>query len=158
MRVTAVLTSRVQASRSGPPRVAELLLVFFEEELRRDPLGGYSSWDSEIGYWLKDRGIESYIPYRHYGEHGGIGNPEHAKVGLGRAHRADALYGPLAFTPTYAGESIIGYWRTRLWARAWGIGRLTVGHFLAWHDFIRLPKLPMIQFALGRLLFLTPPS
>jgi hypothetical protein len=135
-----------------PPKVAELLLEFFQEELRRIPLGKYSTFDSKVGYWLKDRGIESYIPYRHYGEHGGIGNPEHATGGLGRAHRADALYGRLAFTPTYAKGSQFRYWRTRAWARVWGAGRLACGKVLAWHDFARSNRSRMIRFAVGRLL------
>src|SRR5262249_51404342 len=67
-----------------PPRVALLLLQFFDEELKANPLGGYSPFDAKIGYWLKDRGVESFIPYRHYGEHGGIGNPEHVAARLGR--------------------------------------------------------------------------
>jgi hypothetical protein len=140
-----------------PPKVAELLLVFFEEQLLLNPLGKYYPWDTRLGYWLKDRGVESYIPYRHYGEHGGIGNPEHAKAGLGRAHRADALYGPLAFMPMYANGSLLRYWRTRLWARLWGIGRLAFGRFLTWHDYARSDRLRMIRFALGRLVFPNPP-
>lgn len=136
-----------------PPKVAELLLEFAQEELRRNPLGQYSPFDSKVGYWLKDRGIESYIPYRHYGEHGGIGNPEHAAASLGRAHRADALCGRLAFTPTYASGSQLRYWKTRAWARVWGIGRLACGKFLAWHDFARSDRPRMIRFAVGRLLF-----
>lgn len=135
-----------------PQQVAELLLVFFEEELRRDPQGRYSPWDTQIGYWLMKRGVESYIPFRQYGEHGGIGNPEHAKAGLGRAHRADALWGPLAFMPTYACGSLPRYWRTRVWARVWGVGRLAGLRILAWHDFVRSNRPQMIRFALGRLL------
>jgi hypothetical protein len=140
-----------------PPKVAELLLVFFEEELRVNPLGKYSSWDSRVGYWLNDRGIQSYIPYRHYGEHGGkIGNPEHAKAGLGRAHRADVLCGHMAFAPAYADESLLRYWRIRAWARLWGAGRLASGRFLAWHDFARSNWPQMARFAAGRLLISTP--
>jgi hypothetical protein len=140
-----------------PPDVARLLLAFFQEELQDNPLGRYSAFDARVGYWLKDRGVESYIPYRHYGEHGGFGNPEHEAVGLRRTHRADALYGRLAFTPAYATRSRLRYWRTRVWARVWGMGRLALGRFLAWHDYAQSSRARMIRFAVGRLLFPDPP-
>jgi hypothetical protein len=41
-----------------PPKVASLLLRFFDEETKATPHGAYSVWDTRIGYWLKDRGIE----------------------------------------------------------------------------------------------------
>jgi hypothetical protein len=141
-----------------PPKVAELLLVFCREELQRNPRGLYSPFDSQVGYWLKDRGVQSYIPYRHYGEHGGVGNPEHARAGLGRAHRADVLQGRLAFTPLYAAGSALRYWRTRMRARLWGALRLLGGRFLAWHDLVRSDRPPLLRFALGRLFFRTPPA
>jgi hypothetical protein len=135
-----------------PPRVASLLLQFFDEELEANAAGKYRPWDSGMGYWLLERGIESYIPYRHYGEHGGIGNPEHAQFGLGRAHRADALHGRLAFLPTYAKGSAIRLWGTRIGARLWGALRLLCGRFLRWHDFRRSDdRSKMIRFAVGRL-------
>ena len=135
-----------------PPRVALLLLQFFDEELKANPLGEYSPFDTKIGYWLKDRGVESFIPYRHYGEHGGIGNPEHVAASLGRPHQADALQGRLAFLPTYAKGSVLRFWKIRIRARLWGVLRLLCGRFLAWHDFIRSDRLQMIRFAVGRLL------
>jgi hypothetical protein len=135
-----------------PPRVASLLLQFFDEELKANPLGKYSAFDTKIGFWLNRRGVESYIPYRHYGEHGGIGNPEHVAAKLGRPHQADALQGRLAFLPTYAKGSALRFWKTRIRARLWGVLRLLCGRFLAWHDFMRSDPLPMIRFAVGRLL------
>jgi len=136
-----------------PPKVASLLLQFFDEELKVNAVGKYRPWDSGMGYWLLERGIESYIPYRHYGEHGGIGNPEHARFGLGRVHRADALHGRLAFLPTYAKGSAIRLWGTRIGARLWGAGRLLCGRFLRWHDLRRSDdRSRMIRFAVGRLL------
>lgn len=142
-----------------PPSVASLLLKFFDEEVAATPIGAYSPFDTKLGYWLMERGIQSYIPYRHYGEHGGIGNPEHAKAGLGRAHRADTLQGSLAFTPIYAGGSNLRYWKTRIGARIWGMVRLFFGRFLARHDLLRsADRLRMLRFAVGRLLILRPPS
>ena len=135
-----------------PPRVALLLLDFFDEEVKANPLGEYSPFDTKIGYWLNERGVDSFIPYRHYGEHGGIVNPEHVEAGLGRPHRADALQAALAFFPIYAKGSIIRFWTARFRARLWGVVRLLCGRFLAWHDFMRSDRLQMIRFAAGRLL------
>jgi hypothetical protein len=133
------------------PRIASLLLQFFDEQLKANPLGEYSPFDTKIGYWLNERGVDSFIPYRHYGEHGGIGNPEHVTAGLGRPHRADALQGRLSFLPIYANGSASRFWKIRIRARLWGLLRLLCGRFLAWHDFVRSDRLLMIRFAAGRL-------
>jgi hypothetical protein len=133
-----------------PPGVASLLLQFCDEELNANPLGKYSPFDTRIGYWLMKRGVESFIPYRHYGEHGGIGNPEHRTAKLGRPHQADALEGKLAFLPGYADGSVLKFWRTRLKARIWGLLRLFSGRLLAWHDFARSDRLQMLKFVVGR--------
>ena len=138
-----------------PPRVALLLLQLIDEELKRNPLGKYPWLDHRLGYWLLEKGVESYIPYRHYGEHGGIGNPEHvlALGFLGRPHRADTLQGRLAFLPAYAEGSVLRFWKIRVRARLWGVLRLFCGRLLAWHDFKRSDdRLQMIRFAVGRLL------
>lgn len=134
------------------PAVARLMLEFFDEKNRANPSGDYYPWDAEIGYWLKARGVQSFLPYRQFGEHGGIANPEHAKAGLGRPHQADALAGPLPFLPMYAKGSLIRFLRVRLRARAWGLIRLLAGRSLAWHDLVRTEPLRMINFAVGRLL------
>jgi hypothetical protein len=141
-----------------PPKVASLLLEFFSEEVAAVPIGAYSSFDTKVGFWLNARGVETYIPYRHYGEHGGIGNPEHATMGLGRPHRADVLQGKLAFTPTYARRSALRYWKTRARARMWGILRLVSGRYLTWHDFRRGDAISMIRFAIGRNFLVKPPA
>jgi len=141
-----------------PPNVASRLLEFFSEEVAVVTPGEYSPFDTKLGYWLKARGIESYIPYRHYGEHGGIPNPEHALAGLGRPHQADAIQGKLAFLPMYARGSIFRYLKTRVRARMWGILRLVSGRYLAWHDFRRVASWSIIRFAIGRLLLRKPPG
>ena len=140
-----------------PPKVASLLLQFFVEEVQAVPIGAYSPFDAKIGFWLKDRGVESFLPYRHYGEHGGIGNPEHVKAGLPRVHRADALQGSLAFMPFYGRGSTFKYLKTRIWARYWGVLRLLVGRLLQWHDFARSDRPRMLRFAVGRLFLRNPP-
>lgn len=141
-----------------PQAVAAMLLQFFDEEIKSNPSGDYSPFDAKVGYWLKHRGIQSYIPYRHYGEHGGIGNPEHDLAGLGRPHQADVLQGSLAFSPLYAKSRFLFY-RTRTRARLWGILRLVSGRFLAWHDFTRAPnRFQIFRFAVGRLFLKSVPK
>jgi len=139
-----------------PPDVASLLLEFFDEELPTVPPGARCDFDTRIGYWLLRRGIESYIPYRHYGEHGGIPNPEHAVAGFGRPSQADVLQGKLRFLPMYARGKLFKYWRIRARARMWGVLRLVCGRYLAWHDFRRADPWKMIRFAAGRFLIRTP--
>lgn len=62
----------------------------------------YKAWDSKLDDCLRKRGFENFISFRNYGEHGGRPNPEHKHHGLSATHRADVLYGPLAFMPAYA--------------------------------------------------------
>jgi hypothetical protein len=140
------------------PTVATMLLQFLDEQLAANPLGEYSPFDTKIGYWLKDRGVESYIPYRHYGEHGGIGNPEHAGAGLGRPHQADLLQGPLAFLPAYAEGSRLKSWATRTRARVWGLLRLAAGRYLTWSNFKRSERSAMFRYAVGRFVLRRPPG
>jgi hypothetical protein len=140
-----------------PPKVAAMLLQFFEEEIASNPLGQYSPFDSKVGFWLNARGIESYLTYRHYGEHGGIANAEHARAGLGRPHQADVLQGDLAFLPMYASGSHLKFWSRRTRARAWGLLRLLAGRYIAWHDMKRSRKTQLARYVVGRLVNSRPP-
>lgn len=120
----------------------------------------YSAWDSTIEEFLRERGLDGYVPWRNYGEHGGKPNPEHRRAGLSPAHRADVLYGPLAFAPIYAEaqkSSRLPVFYSRIKARAKGLGRLVLGKYL------RPPvlagsttPLQMLKFAVGRQLTLRP--
>ena len=134
------------------PRVARLLLQFFDEKCQANPTGVYEPWDAELGYWLKARGVESYLPFRQYGEHGGISNPEHSSAGLGRPHQADVLVNSLHFMPLYAGNRFSRYLAIRMRARIWGWIRLLAGRSLAFHDVYRTEPMDMLRFAVGRLL------
>jgi hypothetical protein len=72
-------------------------------------------------------GGEAFIPLRHYGEHGGSPNPEHARLGrISRQglHRADNLMSSLHFLPPYANGSRLSYLRVRLEAHLMGFARL----------------------------------
>lgn len=140
-----------------PKSAIALLEIFQVLEKVADPTC-YKAWDSQLDYRLRQQGFENFIPFRNYGEHGGRPNPEHKHHGLSATHRADVLYGPLAFTPTYAlsdrdeaiaqregldiAETInersvlarlaqhLRYVLIRGHARLKGIGRLILGRFL----------------------------
>ncbi len=94
----------------------------------------YSPWDSGIEYYLRDRGAHNYVPFRNYGEHGGRPNPEHGQNKLSKAHRADVLYGKLAFAPMYAevnGQVNRWQWlKGRAYGRIKGFGRLVMMKYL----------------------------
>ncbi|MEM9265217.1 MAG: LPS biosynthesis glycosyltransferase [Cyanobacteria bacterium P01_F01_bin.13] len=85
----------------------------------------YTPWDSGIEYYLRDRNFHNYVPWRNYGEHGGLPNPEHQQNNLSTTHRADILYGPLAFEPNY-GHVL----KERIYGRAKGLGRLFLNKYL----------------------------
>ncbi|MGL5193954.1 MAG: LPS biosynthesis glycosyltransferase [Chroococcales cyanobacterium] len=114
----------------------------------------YFSWDSGIEAFLRQHKLKNYVPFRSYGEHGGRPNPEHLQNQLSITHRADVLYGKLAFLPLYASEAREGNFKflgVRLNARIKGIGRLVTGRY------IRLPVLKrssvpgrLLSFAIGR--------
>jgi hypothetical protein len=106
----------------------------------------YSPWDSGIEYYLRDRGAHNYVPFRNYGEHGGLPNPEHGQNKLSKAHRADVLYGKLAFAPMYAqvngqvNDQVNGqvndqvsrwqWMKGRAYGRIKGLGRLLLMKYL----------------------------
>jgi hypothetical protein len=139
------------------PKIAAMLLQFFEEEIATNPLGQYSPFDSKLGFWLNARGVDSYLTYRHYGEHGGVANTEHARAGLGRPHQADVLQEALAFLPMYAQGSNMKLWATRARARIWGLLRLLSGRYLAWHDYRRSQAWPIVRYAIGRYILRSQP-
>ena len=133
-----------------PPKVATFLLRYYDEQVLANPGGLYSTWDAEIGYWLKERGIQSYIPIRHYGEHGGLWNPEHRRVGLNRPSRADVMEGRLAFLPAYAQGSYFRYGQIRLQSYIYGLCRLLAGRLVAPHDARRMGLGPVLGLCVGR--------
>lgn len=122
------------------PVVTQKMLEFASAEILSNRPHLYHAWDSQIGYWLKERGVQSFMPYRNYGEHGGKPNPEHRWAGLKATHRADVLWGQLCFLPSYASGSRLRYRMMRLGARTWGLARLFSGRVLAWHDLKRSPE------------------
>ncbi|MEM8611402.1 MAG: LPS biosynthesis glycosyltransferase [Cyanobacteria bacterium P01_H01_bin.105] len=110
----------------------------------------YTPWDSGIEYYLRDRNFHNYVPWRNYGEHGGIPNPEHQQNNLSTTHRADVLYGPLAFEPPY--KKVL---QERAYGRVKGLGRLLLNKYLR-GPVIRDSAQParLLRFAIGRQLTL----
>lgn len=114
-------------------KVAQILIRFYDVELEQYDPREYFTFDSHLQWFAMGQGAEAYIPMRHYGEHGGLPNPEHAKRGgLPRAgvHRADNLAAPLRFLPQYARGSRIRYAAERIKARIYGWGRLLCGRWI----------------------------
>lgn len=139
------------------PRSARFLMQVADEIAQNPGPREYTPWDSGLDYSLREHGFTNYVPFRNYGEHGGLPNPEHRKNKLSTTHRADVLYGPLSFQPFYAREDGVGkpnlqkYLQGRCYGRVKGLGRLVLGKYL------RPPvlksaeqPLPLAWFALRR--------
>lgn len=132
------------------PRCVGHLLAFCDRITAAPGPEQYCAWDSDLDKTLLAENLRNYIPLRNYGEHGSSNpNPEHRAFGLSRTHRADVLYGPLAFMPDYAAGE--GFWRTRLQSRIKGLGRLLLGRFVR-PQVLRKAEVPLklLRFALGR--------
>jgi hypothetical protein len=139
-------------------RVAQLFLEFFEYEMAHYDPRSYYNFEAHLQWWTMGGGGEAYIPARHYGEHGGVANREHAVRGLprGGSHRADNLAGRLAFLPHYASGSWRRFCIERAKARFLGGARLLSGRWIidtnvyrrSWRDTAKMYKL-----GVSRLLF-----
>ncbi|TVP60479.1 MAG: LPS biosynthesis glycosyltransferase [Nodularia sp. (in: Bacteria)] len=136
------------------PQAACCLIELAEEIREKVGETNYSTWDSSIDSFLRERKLKNYIPWRNYGEHGGLPNPEHSQNNLSKTHRADTLYGKLAFIPLYAVHQKpekLKFLTVRLQARIKGLGRLATGRFLR-PKLIKQSKTPikLISFAVLR--------
>lgn len=115
------------------PSSAQCLLELADEVTEKQGATAYTTWDSNVDSFLRSKKLKNYIPWRNYGEHGGLPNPEHQQNGLSSTHRADILYGKLAFLPFYAASqqgSQLRFVSERLKARIKGIARLAMGKYL----------------------------
>lgn len=125
-----------------PPKVGQWLTEYTQEELvRHGDLTQYSLWDTQFQWQLMGKGAICFMPWRHYGEHGGISNPEHKTAGIGIAkripllaclgfganHHADVLWSSLKFLPPYAQGSRLKFLRTRAEAKLIGWLKLFTG-------------------------------
>jgi len=135
------------------PSVARRLIDFADQHLA-DHGSGHTLWDCDLGWDVKKQGVKCWMPYRQYGEHGGIPNPEHAAQGFNPTHQADLLYDRLQFLPAYAKGSRLTYCKTRLMARIRGLGRLVGNRYLHPHDCKRAKingtLIPFLKFAFQR--------
>ena len=94
---------------------------FVEHEFAEHPPQGYSPWDTYIRMYAQRNGVAMYLPFRSYGEHGGIANKEHKSSIKNPNHQADYLINHLHFLPGYARGSRVRYYKYRFFAytRAW---------------------------------------
>lgn len=130
------------------PCVAAWLCDYVREEMtRHGDLTTYSLWDTQYQWHMMGRGATCFMPFRNYGEHGGIANREHGQAGIGvakrvrllswlgvgRNHHADVLYARLKFLPLYAQGSRRRLWRTRLEAKLLGWLKLLTGRIVMLH-------------------------
>jgi hypothetical protein len=133
--------------------VAECMLRFSDQAIERNGTKAYFPWDAHFQWWVMGRGAQAYMPTLHYGEHGGLPNPEHRKSGVvkraGR-HRADNLIGALAFLPQYAAGSWLRYRKERAVARALGWARLLSGRWIVDTDvYPRTPARTALMYWIG---------
>lgn len=120
------------------PGAATILAAFADEELATHDPHKHSLWDTYFQWHAMGKQARCFLPYRNYGEHGGIVNPEHRSAQIGwisclpflsrsvflNNHHAECLAAPLAFLPTYARGSL---WRFHLQRLiAWMIGCVRV--------------------------------
>jgi hypothetical protein len=127
------------------PFLGQCLNTFTTEEFERQPdLTQYSLWDTAFQWYMMGMGARCFMPWRQYGEHGGLPNKEHHKAGISRMtkswvarlfgvgnnHHADVLYAPLKFSPAYAKGRTWLFYRTRLEAKIFGWLRLFTGRMV----------------------------
>jgi len=139
------------------PQGAEKLIKFAKEMMQKSSPNAYSTWDAHLDNFLRQQKLKNYIPFRNYGEHGGLPNLEHSRHGLSKTHRADVLYNQLAFMPIYASKEGVDYFKflsVRFQARLKGIARLITGKFLRL-PVIKRSRLPfkLANFAIRRQFF-----
>lgn len=136
--------------------VARVLCDFFDYEMGRNDPTTYFTFDAHLQWWLMQHQCRAFMPLRHYGEHGGLPNPEHRRFGIPRAgtHRADNLAAPLHFLPQYSLDSKLKFMTTRAWARLLGFARLFTNRWIIETDAYHIDtptKLRMLQVGLQRL-------
>ncbi len=128
--------------------VAEILIRFYERELTLHAPTDYWTFDSHLQWFAMQQGAEAYIPLSHYGEHGGLPNPEHARLGrLPRAgvHRADNLAKRLRFLPEYAEGSYVKFFIERCKGRLLGWARLLSGRWVVRTDVYEISPMMMAR-------------
>ncbi|OFW97524.1 MAG: hypothetical protein A3D94_14645 [Alphaproteobacteria bacterium RIFCSPHIGHO2_12_FULL_66_14] len=113
--------------------VAKILLEYFNHVSATYGLTHYFSFEAFLQWFVTGKGGAAYMPWRHYGEHGGLPNAEHASIGKlrhGGEHHADNLMAGLHFLPQYARQSTVRFLLVRAKWRLLGIGRLLFGRWI----------------------------
>lgn len=131
--------------------VAEILIRFYHDQSSRYDPTKYLAFDLHLQWFAMGQGAEAYIPFRHYGEHGGLPNPDHARLAsLPRAgvHRADNLAKPLQFLPIYAEDNYLKFWIERSKNRAMGLARLLSGRWIVKTNVYMLSPMTKIRMFL----------
>ncbi|MFM7550742.1 MAG: hypothetical protein ACKO8I_18150 [Cyanobacteriota bacterium] len=133
------------------PKTACGLLDFAEAEMA-DYKPDILLWDTYHSHFLRlQRGVATYIPFKQYGDHGGIPNRDHAGNMQRIWHQGDVMLGPLAFLPLYAEGSWIRFRIIRIRAALRGLYRVFNGRFIEAPGFrASNQKLPMLRFTLAR--------
>lgn len=136
------------------PALATHLVRFAEAQLAKIDRYKFWGWDGFVAKLMEAKGFVTYLPYRNYGEHGGLPNPEHRQRGFASSHYADVLWAPLHFLPEYAEGSRLRYLGYRALGALKGWARLLSGRYLsvdALREMTPSEKRTSIWFAFRRL-------
>ena len=141
-------------------KVAEVMVEFAENEFVKHDPRDYFPWDTYHWSYLVKHKINPYIPYRCYGEHGGLPNMEHKHAGLNSSHHADTLWNKIHFLPMYAKGSNTLFQLIRIKSKIRGIARFFLGKYLKFTDINmrkkvhkeNFPIIKMFLFSLKRLI------
>jgi hypothetical protein len=93
----------------------------------------YFTFDAHLQWFVMGKGGEAFIPFRHYGENGGLPNKERLREGHLRfagEHHADNFMSKLHFRPQYASGSFWRFAYVRIKLRLLGIARLLSGRWI----------------------------
>jgi hypothetical protein len=141
------------------PAAAPLLVRYAEEELARCDPRAHSMWDALFQWYVMGWGGRCFLPWKHFGEHGGRANPEHAAARIGwtgrlpflsrlnlfNNHHAECLLAPLHFLPPYADGSRLRFLAIRSLARLIGWVRLLRGRVV-----LHIPEATPAEYARAR--------
>ena len=102
-------------------KAASKILGFMDHEFSQYNPREYRPWDTYVRMYAQNRDVFMYLPFRSYGEHGGMPNTEHKTNQINPSHQADVLINRLHFLPSYARNSKARYFfvRARAYAKAW---------------------------------------
>ena len=137
------------------PDAAKKFIEFSNKEFKRNNPEDYFAWDTYLTGILSDNGYGIYIPFRCYGEHGGIVNPEHKLNNINGPHQADVLWGKLHFLPFYAEGNYSKFIFYRFRAKIKAVIKLLINRYVTINmlknNKSNINRLKMIYFSIIRL-------